>query len=663
MMSILPVDCRAMLGTVVRGNAAQYYIQSVIGEGGQGWVFKAAYDDVDGFPVVVKVLRPDTTSKDALDRFRREADTLKRLSQHNPSPFIVRFFDHGEADFPLPLAGADPMARARLPFTVLEFVYGDSLHAVLEAHRDSGLAVKRVRRILREVGKALEIVHAQNIVHRDLKPSNILISSEAGREVAKVTDFGIVKLVDVRATSTQSLAGVSLSYAPPEQYEPGNPRVGPWTDVFSFGAIVFELLTGTEAFPSNRSNPFEALRLIATARRPKLIEHVGRLPRELADRLDLVQRLDSALERALAPEPAQRPQSIAAILELVDPLLREVELKGTNDAAPSTAIQAPPLPPLAPAVTRPDSHAQRSNPSTPRRSLGEPTRWSFRLLSAGTPGARVRDAVFSQNVITTLGTAGLVQRTPQGWTAVPLAIGMLPHELHGLTVMPNGALAFAGPHGTVAFLHGGALWDVRRYPDPDVAFHAIAADPTGNLVLAVGERAGHALAVEVLSSGFRRLFEATDQGPLRAAIFADERVAFACGDAGALVRLDDQGLSRLPWERSGHLRAIAGPVQDGFVAVGTGGHALSIPKVAHLRPEIEKVMTTQDLLGVCVAPDGAAWACSANARVLRRDEAGAWRRIPAELPAPGNYLRVFAHEERVYLVGEDATIVEGIYAG
>jgi photosystem II stability/assembly factor-like uncharacterized protein len=169
------------------------------------------------------------------------------------------------------------------------------------------------------------------------------------------------------------------------------------------------------------------------------------------------------------------------------------------------------------------------------------------------------------------------------------------------------------------------------------------------------------VAVEVLSSGFRRVFEAADQGPLRAVVFADERTAFACGDAGALVRLDDQGLTRLPWERSGHLRAMAGPVQDGMVAVGTGGHALSIPRVAHLRPEIEKVMTTQDLLGVGVAPDGAAWACSANGRVLRRDEAGTWRRVPAELPAAVHFVRVFATEERVLLVGEDATLVEGTY--
>ena len=154
-------ESRVILGTVLKGTGATYYIQEVIGEGGQGWVFKASYDDPDGFPVVVKVLRPDSGTKDAFDRFRREAEILRKLSQNNPSPYIVRFYDAGEASFPLPDGGA-PGERAQLPFTVLEYVHGESLYQVLERQRGQGLAVRRARRILREVAKALEIVHAQS---------------------------------------------------------------------------------------------------------------------------------------------------------------------------------------------------------------------------------------------------------------------------------------------------------------------------------------------------------------------------------------------------------------------------------------------------------------------------------------------------------------------
>ena len=94
-------------------------------------------------------------------------------------------------------------------------------------------------------------------------------------------------------------------------------------------------------------------------------------------------------------------------------------------------------------------------------------------------------------------------------------------------------------------------------------------------------------------------------------------------------------------------------------AVGTGGHALSIATTPTGRTEIEKVNTTQDLLGVAIAPDGAAWACSANARLLRRDVTHAWRRVPAELPVQTNLVRVSPRLDSVMLVSEDAAVIEG----
>src|SRR3990167_6660734 len=127
MVPLAPLDARVLLGTTLRGTAAQYYVQAPIGEGGQGWVFRASFDDADGFPVVIKVLRPDSATRDALDRFRREAEILQRLSQSNPSPFIVRFYDHGEANFPLALSTHE---HVRLPFTAMEYVHGESLHEV-----------------------------------------------------------------------------------------------------------------------------------------------------------------------------------------------------------------------------------------------------------------------------------------------------------------------------------------------------------------------------------------------------------------------------------------------------------------------------------------------------------------------------------------------------
>ena len=223
----------SLVGRVLQGaGGTAYYLRECIGEGGQGWVFKANWDDPSGHVVIVKVLRPDVVATEALRRFQREAEVLRMLSSSGrPNPYIVRFYDHAIAQVPSPYGHPEPLT---LPFTVLEFVDGMTLEQLLTEQRKlaRGLPAERVRRLLRQISQALDVVHKQKVVHRDLKPSNILLANEGGTEVAKVTDFGLVKLVDVNLSKTSTLAGASLGYAPPEQYEQGNQRVSPRTDVF-----------------------------------------------------------------------------------------------------------------------------------------------------------------------------------------------------------------------------------------------------------------------------------------------------------------------------------------------------------------------------------------------------------------------------------------------
>src|SRR5271156_7246050 len=106
----------ALAGQVVHGHATSYHLRERIGEGGQGWVFKANWDEPSGLVVIVKVLRPDAVNNEALRRFEREAEVLRLLSHGRPNPHIARFFDHALAQVKSPLGGA-PIA---LPFTVLE---------------------------------------------------------------------------------------------------------------------------------------------------------------------------------------------------------------------------------------------------------------------------------------------------------------------------------------------------------------------------------------------------------------------------------------------------------------------------------------------------------------------------------------------------------------
>src|SRR3954463_16536613 len=165
------------------------------------------------------------------------------------------------------------------------------------------MPAERVRRLLRQICQALDAVHKQKVVHRDLKPSNILLATQDGTEVAKVTDFGLVKLVDVNLQKTAALAGASLGYAPPEQYEQGNQRVSPKTDVFSLAAVAFEMLAGKPAFPFNEGeNPLLIVTRILNGARPTLMKHRNSLSPELEGASPLIEALDRELTRAFAAD-------------------------------------------------------------------------------------------------------------------------------------------------------------------------------------------------------------------------------------------------------------------------------------------------------------------------------------------------------------------------
>ena len=338
----------ALLGTVIEGPArVRYHVRELLGEGGQGWVFKANRGEPDGSCVVVKVLRPESVQTEALQRFESEAVVLRRLaSVAHPNPNIVRFYDYGRFRVPPEVAHG---REVELPFIALEHVDGQTLANVIRAHGGFGLPIARVRRVMRQVARALHAVHEQRIVHRDLKPSNILLAQADGQELVKVTDFGLVKLPDLGGPRTISIAGASLGYAPPEQYEAGNRRVGAQTDVFSFASVLYEVLCGTEAFPLRKGDT--VIRVVArmiTGERPSLTRVHATVPRELRDRADLTAAIDREISRALSADPALRHGSIRELWERVEPLLDEAANRppgrGTGDSG------AFPLPPIAPRI-------------------------------------------------------------------------------------------------------------------------------------------------------------------------------------------------------------------------------------------------------------------------------------------------------------------------
>ena len=690
-----------LAGQVLRGSGdVSYHLRERIGEGGQGWVFKANWDEPGGLVVIVKVLRPDAVHGEALRRFQREAEVLRLLSQQaRPNPHIVRFFDHAVAQVISPLGGHE---RILMPFTVLEYVNGPTLEHVLKQSRAKGLAVERVRRLLRQIVLALDVVHAHKVVHRDLKPSNILLANEAGTEIAKVTDFGLVKLVDVNLQRTTTLAGASLGYAPPEQYEQGNQRVTPRTDVFSLAAITFEMLTGKLAFPYKEGeNPLLIVTRILNGPRPALTRAHEGLPPELAAKPDVIEALDAQLARALSPDPADRHDSVQEYWSLVEPLLRaaheprpsltpypnQLPIVSADQALPTGGvIERRPIssglapipgsssrpigtvPPVSSAANVRVSGAPLSRMRPPESAAANPAAWAWQVSSRSIGPGTIRAAIFSPggDYAVAVGPTGLARLERGAWVSmnVPSAIDL--RNVRGLRWMSNGDLLVFGARALAARLSPSGASEVWAIGDKDITFLGAHTEDNGVTTL-VGERPTRQTPVRASSSTIgavaqfqnERLTLVSDAASctrLRAATRLRGGTFVACGDWGTLVRLELGVADHVGSVCGGHLSAIAELEDGGAVTVGVGGHALYV--TPRLEAHLEAVQTTRDLLSLTVGEDGTAWAGAAQARLLRRSS-GSWVRMSGEVGITPGVVAIWAGSRNVRGVCDDGAVIEG----
>jgi len=203
----------------------RYRLDREVGQGGMATVY-LAQDLKHNRRVALKVLRPELAAALGPERFVREVETVAQL-QH---PHILPLFDSGEADGFL--------------YYVMPFVDGESLRQRLK--RDGRIPVHEAVRILREVVDALAHAHQHGIVHRDIKPDNVMLS---GRH-AVVTDFGVAKAVSAAGTDKLTTVGVALgtpTYMAPEQAM-GETNLDQRADIYSVGALAYELLTGSPPF-------------------------------------------------------------------------------------------------------------------------------------------------------------------------------------------------------------------------------------------------------------------------------------------------------------------------------------------------------------------------------------------------------------------------------
>ena len=269
--------------------ADRYELEELVGTGGMSSVFRA-HDLQLERDVAVKILHQHyAEDPEYLERFRREARLVARLSHPN----IVTVIDRGDDD--------------GRQYIVFEHVEGENLKELVV--RSGRLPVRQALELALAVADGLAFAHDHGLVHRDVKPQNVLLNNEG--EV-KVTDFGIARSLHVEhgVTQTGTVLGTG-EYLAPEQAS-GKP-VSPATDVYSLGVVLWELLAGDV--------PFTGDNFVAVA-----LRHVNEPPPHLRERRpDVSPRLDAAVERALAKDPAHRFPSMKAFAQELRACLAEPE--------------------------------------------------------------------------------------------------------------------------------------------------------------------------------------------------------------------------------------------------------------------------------------------------------------------------------------------------
>jgi serine/threonine protein kinase len=266
-----------------------YTIKRVLGRGGMGIVYLAHQPKLGRTVALKMVLAGAHSSSSTLDRFLAEAKAVAHL-QH---PNIVQIFEIGEHD--------------RLPFFSLEFVDGQALDDKL---RGNPLPPQESAQLLVTICRAMQYAHDNGVLHRDLKPANILLTKSG---VPKVTDFGLAKRLEDEAESGTTREGTIMgtpSYMSPEQAQGAIAKLGPATDQYSLGAMLYEFLTGRPPFVSPK--PFETIM--------QVIKNEPLAPRELQPKVPL--DLETICLKTLSKEPEKRYASCAELADDLERYLR-----------------------------------------------------------------------------------------------------------------------------------------------------------------------------------------------------------------------------------------------------------------------------------------------------------------------------------------------------
>jgi serine/threonine protein kinase len=302
----------------------KYRLDSRIGVGGMGSVYRATRLLI-GDSVAVKVLHAEQLhDPNTAERFRREAQAAARLKHPN----AVAIHDFG-------------VSSEGMVYLVMELVEGDTLRRLIKEH--GPLAPSAVSEILTQVCGALDAAHQQNIVHRDIKPDNIVVALTGTGPRVKVLDFGIARLRDLKVlnnlTQTGSVVGTP-HYMSPEQCL--GEELDARSDIYSLGVVLYEMLAGIVPFNSPTSMAV-------------VVQHVNAAPASLrALNMSIPAAVEAVVLRALEKRRDARPQTAGALADEfaaavrggltmdATPLPGSAALTGAGAAYPPTVLMSTP---------------------------------------------------------------------------------------------------------------------------------------------------------------------------------------------------------------------------------------------------------------------------------------------------------------------------------
>ncbi|HEY3397814.1 MAG TPA: Stk1 family PASTA domain-containing Ser/Thr kinase [Armatimonadota bacterium] len=320
-----------MEGTVLAG---RYRLESEIGEGGLAIVYKAR-DTVLERPVAVKLLRAEFASApQVVARFRREAHAAAKLNHPN----IIQIYDTGQDE------------DRGLYYLVMEYLGEPNLKRIINEY--APLPGRKVIEVATQCCRALAYAHKIGLVHRDVKPHNILFTDEG---VAKLSDFGIAAAAGETGTIAPGLVEGSAAYISPEQAQ-GKP-VGPQSDLYSLGCVMFECYTGRPPFLGNNAAQVAAMHVHERVPSPRLLNPA------------ITTQEEFVLQKALARETSRRYRSAEEMLVDLNKLASGEELDRTGVMARAEERTMPlRVTPAAEVTPPPAAVTLRPTPITARPS-------------------------------------------------------------------------------------------------------------------------------------------------------------------------------------------------------------------------------------------------------------------------------------------------------